>query len=78
MYVAAPDPLGVDTSPWADRVPSVEASYTGTWELPAIGEVPAPTAVLVRPDGYVAWVGDGTQLGLVDALTFWFGPPRVG
>jgi len=36
---------------------------------------PAPAAVLIRPDGYVAWVGDGTQAGLTDALTTWFGPP---
>jgi hypothetical protein len=30
--------------------------------------------VLIRPDGYVAWVGDGTPTGLGDALTTWFGP----
>ena len=56
----------------ADRVRSIDATYAGTWELPAIGSVPAPTAVLVRPDGYVSWVGHGTQLGLADALTTWF------
>ncbi len=50
-------------------------TYAGTWELPALGAVTAPGAVLIRPDGYVAWVGDGTQLGLADALTTWFGPP---
>jgi 3-(3-hydroxy-phenyl)propionate hydroxylase len=33
--------------------------------------------VLVRPDGYVAWVGEGTDVGLTDALTMWFGPPTV-
>lgn len=49
---------------------------TGGW-LPAIGAVTAPTAVLVRPDGYVAWVGDLTQVGLVDALTTWFGAPAA-
>jgi hypothetical protein len=53
------------------------ANYAGTWELPALGAVPAPTAVLIRPDGYVAWVGEGTQLGLADALTTWFGPPTA-
>ncbi len=67
-------PRGLDVTPWADRVQLVDARYTGTWELPAIGAVPAPTAVLVRPDGYVAWVGDGTDLGLADAFTTWFGP----
>jgi len=59
---------------WADRVRLVEASYDGPWELPALGAVSAPNAVLVRPDGYVAWVGDGTPAGLTDALTTWFGP----
>ena len=52
----------------------VEATYDGPWELPVLGEVAAPSAVLVRPDGYVAWVGDGGDAGLRDALTRWFGP----
>ena len=65
----------LDIEPWADRVRYVEASYAGTWELPVVGEVPAPAAVLVRPDGHVAWVGDGTDAGLRDALTIWFGKP---
>jgi hypothetical protein len=65
----------LDLSRWADRVQLVEASYGGPWELPAMGVVTAPSAVLVRPDGYVAWVGDGTARGLDDALTIWFGPP---
>jgi hypothetical protein len=64
-----------EIGPWADRVPLIDAKYDGPWELPAIGTVAAPTAVLIRPDGYVAWVGDVTQLGLADALTTWFGPP---
>jgi 2-polyprenyl-6-methoxyphenol hydroxylase-like FAD-dependent oxidoreductase len=51
--------------------------HTGEWELPVIGAVTAPTAVLIRPDGYVAWVGDRTQLGLPEALTTWFGPPAA-
>jgi 3-(3-hydroxy-phenyl)propionate hydroxylase len=70
------EPGGFDITPW-DRVRSVDATYVGTWELPAIGAVTAPTAVLIRPDGYVAWVGDRTQLGLADALTTWFGPPTA-
>lgn len=68
---------GLDIAPWADRVRSVEARYPGAWELPVIGSVAAPAAVLIRPDGHVAWVGDGTDRGLSDALTMWFGPPRA-
>jgi hypothetical protein len=49
--------------------------YVGLWELPVLGVVTAPTAVLIRPDGYVAWVGDGTDTGLRDALSTWFGTP---
>jgi 3-(3-hydroxy-phenyl)propionate hydroxylase len=64
---------GLDIAPWADRVQLVEASYAGNWELPVLGEVDAPTAVLVRPDGHVAWVGKGTDAGLREALTTWFG-----
>jgi len=69
------EPGGFDITPWADRVRAIDATYDGTWELPVVGVVAAPTAVLIRPDGYVAWVGEGTQLGLADALTAWFGPP---
>jgi 2-polyprenyl-6-methoxyphenol hydroxylase-like FAD-dependent oxidoreductase len=71
------EPGGFDIAPWADRVQSIDATYGGTWELPAIGVVPAPTALLIRPDGYAAWVGDRTHLGLTDALTTWFGPPTA-
>lgn len=46
----------------------------GNLELPVLGEVPVPDAVLIRPDGYVAWVGDGTDAGLREALTTWLGP----
>jgi 3-(3-hydroxy-phenyl)propionate hydroxylase len=66
-----------DITPWADRVRRVDAGYAGPWELPALGTVPAPTAVLIRPDGYVAWVGDSNQAGLANALTTWFGPPAA-
>jgi hypothetical protein len=71
------EPGGLDITPWADRVQVVDAKYVGQWELPALGAVTAPTAVLIRPDGYVAWVRDLTQLGLADALTTWFGPPTA-
>jgi 2-polyprenyl-6-methoxyphenol hydroxylase-like FAD-dependent oxidoreductase len=70
-------PGGFDITPWADRVRLIDARCVGTWELPALGAVTAPDAVLIRPDGYVAWVGDLTQLGLADALTTWFGPPAA-
>jgi 3-(3-hydroxy-phenyl)propionate hydroxylase len=71
------EPSGFDITRWADRVRSIDAEYAGIWELPALGAVPAPTAVLIRPDGYVAWVGDVIQAGLADALTTWFGPPAA-
>jgi 2-polyprenyl-6-methoxyphenol hydroxylase-like FAD-dependent oxidoreductase len=67
-------PGGIDIAPWANRVRLVDAGYAGAWELPVIGTVSAPTAVLIRPDGYVAWVGGPRQQGLVEALTTWFGP----
>jgi 2-polyprenyl-6-methoxyphenol hydroxylase-like FAD-dependent oxidoreductase len=67
----------IDITQWADRVQLIDAKYDGTWDLPAIGPVAAPIAVLIRPDGYVAWVGDQTRAGLVDALTTWFGPPSA-
>ena len=69
------EPGGFDIAPWGDRVQLAQARYDGPWELPAIGAVDGPSAVLIRPDGYVAWVGDRTQLGLAEALTTWFGPP---
>jgi 2-polyprenyl-6-methoxyphenol hydroxylase-like FAD-dependent oxidoreductase len=66
---------GLDIGRWSDRVRLLEASYDGPWDLPVLGAVERPAAVLVRPDGYVAWVGDGTEHGLAEALTTWFGPP---
>jgi hypothetical protein len=71
------EPGTFDITPWADRVRLVDAKYFGPWELPALGPVTALTAVLIRPDGYVAWVGDLTELGLADALTTWFGSPTA-
>ena len=65
---------GFDITPWADRVQVIDAEYDGPWELPVLGAVPAPTAVLIRPDGHVAWVGAPADPGLPDALTRWFGP----
>ncbi len=71
------EPGGFDISTWADRVRLMDAEYAGLWELPVLGAVTAPTAVVIRPDGYVAWVGDGTDLGLTEALATWFGPPTA-
>ena len=71
------EPGSLDITPWADRVQLIDAKHDGVWELPALGAVTAPDAVLIRPDGYVAWVGDSTQVGLADALTIWFGPPAA-
>ena len=71
------EPRGLDVTRWRNRVQLIEAECVGAWELPVIGTVTAPTAVLVRPDGYVAWVGDPPQPGLIDALTSWFGPPAT-
>jgi 2-polyprenyl-6-methoxyphenol hydroxylase-like FAD-dependent oxidoreductase len=71
------EPGGFDITGWAGEVRLTDASYAGEWELPVLGAVPAPTAVLIRPDGYVAWVGEGTDLGLAEALTTWFGPPTT-
>ncbi len=70
-------PGGFDMTPWADRVQLVDASCEAEWELPVLGAVTAPTAVLIRPDGYVAWVADGGHLGLPEALTTWFGAPAA-
>jgi 2-polyprenyl-6-methoxyphenol hydroxylase-like FAD-dependent oxidoreductase len=77
VFLNLGEPGGFDITPWANRVQSIDAKYSGAWELPALGDVPAPTAVLIRPDGYVAWVGDGTQPGPASALTTWFGPPAA-
>jgi 2-polyprenyl-6-methoxyphenol hydroxylase-like FAD-dependent oxidoreductase len=69
------EPGRVEVSGWADRLRSVDAKYTGAWELPAVGVISGPAAVLVRPDGYVAWAGDWVDAGLTDALGTWLGPP---
>lgn len=71
------EPGGFDIAPWADRVQVIDAEYVGTWELPTIGAITAPSAVLIRPDGYVAWAGNSTDTKLLDALTTWFGAPTA-
>ncbi len=64
---------GFDISPWANRVRVVDATYDGVWELPVLGQVDAPSAVLIRPDGHVAWTGDSKNHELARALATWFG-----
>jgi 2-polyprenyl-6-methoxyphenol hydroxylase-like FAD-dependent oxidoreductase len=71
------EPGSFDIASWANRVQLVDAKYVGDWELPVLGVIAAPSAVLIRPDGYVAWVGDRAQIGLADALNTWFGAPTV-
>jgi 2-polyprenyl-6-methoxyphenol hydroxylase-like FAD-dependent oxidoreductase len=71
------EPRTFDIRRWSDRVQLIDATYRGAWELPVLGAVSAPVAALIRPDGYVAWVGNSTQAGLVDALTIWFGSPTI-
>ena len=71
------DPGDFDMTPWADRVRLVDASHDGVWELPVVGDVPAPPAVLIRPDGHVAWTGELTDPGLPAALETWFGHGQI-
>ena len=75
MLLDLGEPGDFDITPWADRVGLIEAEYDGAWELPVLGAVSPPAAVLIRPDGHVAWVGAPADPGLPDALTDWFGPP---
>ncbi len=68
-------PGSLNIAPWAERVRLHDSEYHGPWELPVLGAVSPPTAVLIRPDGYVAWVGESSDAGLRDALIRWFGSP---
>jgi hypothetical protein len=72
------EPGDFDITPWADRVRLVSARHDGVWELPVLGEIAAPPAVLIRPDGYVAWAGNLTDPALPRALSKWFGAAGVG
>jgi len=68
---------GLDIAGWTDRVRQVDATAPQTWELPSLKPVKAPKALLIRPDGHVAWVGDGARQGLSEALATWFGAPSA-
>jgi 2-polyprenyl-6-methoxyphenol hydroxylase-like FAD-dependent oxidoreductase len=72
------EPGALAVEPLPAHVRYLAATYAGRWDLPVLGEVDAPTAVLVRPDGYVAWVGPGDDDGLTDALRRWFGAAGTG
>lgn len=76
LNLSGPD--ASDGSALADTVPLVNAQYDGPWELPVIGEVPAPPAVLIRPDGHVAWAGEPTDPKLAEAVSTWFGAGTSG
>jgi 3-(3-hydroxy-phenyl)propionate hydroxylase len=70
------EPGGIEISSWANRVRLVDAKHYGTWELPVLGEIASPQAVLIRPDGHVAWAGDITDQELSQALATWFGAAK--
>jgi len=78
LNLGEPGALDAASSPWAERTRPVDARDVGAWELPVLGAITAPAAVLIRPDGHVAWVGDGTDEGLHESLSKWFGSPRRG
>ncbi|MDX3691337.1 FAD-dependent monooxygenase [Streptomyces europaeiscabiei] len=58
---------------WADRVDVVTVT---PHDLRPGSPLEGTRAVLVRPDGYVAWTSPGSGAGPADALGHWFGPPR--
>lgn len=64
--------IRLDASQWAHRVTTIRAHHTDAWTLPNLGKIDCPSAVLIRPDGHVAWVGDKRATGLQEALNMWF------
>ena len=71
------DPGRLEISPWVDSVHLVDVQHDGSWELPVLGTITAPQAVLIRPDGHVAWVRGNTDAGLTEALATWFGAAKT-
>lgn len=69
------EPCAVDLAPWGGRIEVVDAEAAGEVDLPVLGSVSVPNRMLIRPDGYVAWVAEGSDQGLVEALTQWCGSP---
>jgi 2-polyprenyl-6-methoxyphenol hydroxylase-like FAD-dependent oxidoreductase len=82
LHAAKPVLLNLSTlgafQHWTDRIQVVEARCDARWELPVLGEVTAPTALLIRPDGYVAWVSETNGDGPAEAIDRWFGTPQRG
>jgi len=72
LDLAGDEAIRAAAAGWPDRVDAVTAA-----SRPA-GALVDVEAVLVRPDGYIAWIGAGGSglAGLPDALTRWFGQPR--
>ena len=70
------EPGSLDISPWSDRVRLIDARYGGVWELPVLGVVDSPQAVVIRPDGHVAWVGETKDAGFTEVLATWFGAAK--
>ena len=73
MLLNLGEPGDVDCDGWSDRVRALDAAYEGSWELPVLGPVSAPAAVLIRPDGHVAWVAEEPGQDPSGALETWFG-----
>jgi len=62
---------------WAGRIDIVKADCpSDAWPVPGVGTIRAPSALLIRSDGYVSWVNDADKdLNLLrQGLTTWCGP----
>ncbi|WP_328393398.1 FAD-dependent monooxygenase [Nocardia sp. NBC_00416] len=82
LSLGADHPAATTSQPWHQQVDIVAAqSDCVRWTVPGLGEITAPAATLIRPDGYVAWATeDSSTQELTEALADWFGasqPRRV-